>query len=293
MDRDRDDDRYDDPRRPVERGRRRDLLGSDRYDPPAGKFDPAEFDMPPDPPPSAAGRARGAADAAQAHSFFSHLDTNIQRILAGFGTLRDLVSDVRASLADAAARDAQRAEAEEARDKAIAARLIDPDALAAHSKAGARQGAAEAFLAAAAELKRQAEADTAARAALNDRFAADAADRRAHETRRRQWDRWWNGALAGFALLVPIAGGYGYYLGNGAGEASGYARARDEVAAASWANTTNGKLARRIDQASEQTIPAIAACPKDHGWKREKRDGAYWCFGANADAKSYSGWRLP
>src|SRR3546814_9018689 len=49
---------------------------------------------------AAAGRARGAADAAQAHSFFSHLDTNIQRILAGFGTLRDLVTDVRASLAD-------------------------------------------------------------------------------------------------------------------------------------------------------------------------------------------------
>src|SRR3546814_10074946 len=103
MDRDRDDD----PRRPGERGRGRDLLGSDRHDPPAGKFDPAEFDMPTDPPPSAAGRARGAADAAQAHSFFSHLDTNIQRILAGFGTLRDLVTDVRASLADAAARDAQ------------------------------------------------------------------------------------------------------------------------------------------------------------------------------------------
>lgn len=108
MERDRDDD----PRRPVERGRGRDLLGSDRHDPPAGKFDPAEFDMPADPPPSAVGRARGAADAAQAHSFFSHLDTNIQRILAGFGTLRDLVTDVRASLADAAARDAQRAEDE-------------------------------------------------------------------------------------------------------------------------------------------------------------------------------------
>src|SRR3546814_16633876 len=71
------------------------------------------------PPPSAAGRARGAADAAQAHSFFSHLDTNIQRILAGLGTLRDLVTDVRASLADAAARDAQRAEDEEARDTEI------------------------------------------------------------------------------------------------------------------------------------------------------------------------------
>ena len=297
MDRDRDDD----PRRLFEqarqlhdegRGRVRGR-GEDRTDPPAGKFDPAEFDMPPDPPPSAAGRARGAADAAQAHSFFSHLDTNIQRILAGFGTLRDLVSDVRASLADAAARDAQRAEAEEARDKAIAARLIDPDALAAHSKAGARQGAAEAFLAAAAELKRQAEADTAARAALNDRFAADAADRRAHETRRRQWNRWWNGALAGFALLVPIAGGYGYYLGNGAGEASGYARARDEVAAASWANTTNGKLARQLDQASEQTIPAIAACPEERGWHSEKANGRRWCYGFSSATKMTHGWVLP
>src|SRR3546814_13445610 len=86
---------------------------------------------------------------------------------------------------------------------------------------------------------------------LADRLAADTADRRAHEQRRRRWDRWGNGALAGFALLVPIAGGYGYYLGNGAGEAHGYARDRDETAAASWAHTTNGKLARRRDPASE------------------------------------------
>jgi hypothetical protein len=293
MDRDRDDDRYDDLRRPVERGRGRDLLGSDRHDPPAGKFDPAEFDMPPDPPPSAAGRARGAADAAQAHSFFSHLDTNIHRILAVLGSFRDLVTDVRASLADAAARDAQRAEDEEARDKAIAARLIDPAVLAARAEAGARHGAADGLAGAGEALRRRIDADTAAHAALADRFAADAADRRAHEQRRRRWDRWWNGALAGFALLVPLSLGYGYHLGNGAGETSGYARARDEVAAANWANTVNGKLARRIDQASEQTIPAIAACPKDHGWKREKRDGAYWCFGANPDAKTYSGWLLP
>ena len=297
MDRDRDDD----PRRLLEqarqlhdqgRGRVRGR-GEDRADPPAGKFDPAEFDMPTDPPPSAAGRARGAADAAQAHSFFSHLDTNIQRILAGFGTLRDLVTDVRASLADAAARDAQRAEDEEARDTAITARLVDPAVLAARAEAGARHGAADGLAGAGETLRRRIDADTAAHAALADRLAADAADRRAHEQRRRRWDRWWNSALAGFALLVPLSLGYGYHLGNGAGEAEGYARARDETAAASWANTANGKLARRIDQASEQTIPAIAACPKDHGWKREKRDGSYWCFGANPDAKTYSGWLLP
>src|SRR3546814_18561489 len=84
-------DRDDDPRRTVERGRGRDLLGSDRHDPPAGKSDPAEFDMPADPPPPAAGRARGAAAAATAHSFFSHLDTNIQSTLSFFGTLPYLV----------------------------------------------------------------------------------------------------------------------------------------------------------------------------------------------------------
>lgn len=288
MDRDRDG-----PPQSPERGRGRDLLGSVPTEPPAGAFDPAEFDMPPDPPPSAAGRARSAADAAQAHSFFSHLDTNIQRILAGFGTIRDLVADVRASLADAAARDAQRAEEEDARDKAIAARLVDPDALARHAEAGGRQGAREALSGAAGELKRQIEADTAARAALGDRFAADAADRRAHELRRRGRDRWWNGALAGFALLVPLSLGYGYHLGNGAGDAAGYARARDEVAAASWANTLNGKLARRIDQASEQTIPAIAGCPKENGWHSEKREGRRYCFATNTDRKPVSSWAMP
>src|SRR3546814_1634725 len=57
--------------------------GEDRSDPPASKFDPAEFDMPADPPPSAAGRARGAADAAQAHSFFSRLDTRSEERRGG------------------------------------------------------------------------------------------------------------------------------------------------------------------------------------------------------------------
>ena len=75
-----DRDREDDPRHLLEQarqlhesGRGRGMArGGGRTDPPAGKFDPAEFDTPPDPPPSAAGRARDAADAAQAHSFFSH-----------------------------------------------------------------------------------------------------------------------------------------------------------------------------------------------------------------------------
>src|SRR3546814_10374723 len=96
-----------------------------------------------------------------------------------------------------------------ARDTAIAARLVDPAVLAARAEAGARHGAADGLAGAGETLRRRIDADTAAHAALNDRLAADAADRRAHELRRRRWDRWWNGALAGFALLVPVALGYG------------------------------------------------------------------------------------
>jgi hypothetical protein len=136
-------------------------------------------------------------------------------------------------------------------------------------------------------LRRRIDADTAAHAALNDRLAADAADRRVHELRRRRWDRWWNGALAGFALLVPVALGYGYHLGNGAGEASGYARARDEVAAASWANTVNGKLARQLDQTSTSTIPLIANC-SGKGWSKTKQDGQRVCYAAPT-----TGWYRP
>ena len=281
MDRDRDE-----PRRMPGRNR-----GEDRSDPVSGKFDPAEFDALPAPSPAA--RARGDADAAQAFSMFSAIDTGIQRLLANFGMIRDLVADVRASVADNAARDAQRAVEEAARDKAIAARLIDPAALGAHARAGARQGAADAFMAAADELKRQSEADTAVRAALNDRFTADAADRRAYETRRRRQDNWRNGALAGFALLVPISLGYGYHLGEDVGDASAYARSRDEVAAASWANTPNGKLARQLDQASQLTIPDIAGCPKGNGWHSEKRQGVRYCFATNEDRKSVTGWPMP
>jgi hypothetical protein len=240
MDRDRDE-----PRRLQSRGGGRDR-GEDRDDPPPAKFDPAEWDQPTDPPPapSPAARARGEADAAHAYSLFSGIDTGIQRLLANFGLIRDLVSDVRSSVADAAASAAQRAEAEEARDRAIAARLVDPDALERRAEAGGRQGAREALSSTVTEVRRQIDADAAARDLLTRQMANDAVDRRAHEMRRRRQDRWWNGAVAAFALLVPVALGYGYHLGNGAGEASGYARARDEVAAASWANTPNGKLAR-------------------------------------------------
>ena len=290
MDRDRDE-----PDRMPERGRERDRGGS-RMDPPStGKFNMSDWDAPTDPvpAPSPAARTRGDADSAQAFSLFSAIDTGIQRILANFGMIRDVVADARASVAEAAADAAKRAEEQEIRDKAIQARLIDPERLGAYGAAGAKAGVKEAIGETVADLKRRIDADAGARELLSKQMTADQADRRAHDARRRQQDGWWYGALAGAVLLVPIAGGYGYYLGSDAGEASAYARTRDETAAASWANTPNGKLARQLDHASEQTIPAIAGCPKDHGWHSEKANGRRWCYGTSKTAKMISGWALP
>lgn len=293
MSRDRDDDRDDLPPRndlPPRDGRRR-LLG-DRWEDPA-PFDPAEFDTPADPPLTPARIAQGQADEAQAHSFFSHLSGDVQRILAGMGGFRELVADIRARLADAAAREAKRAEAEAERDKLIASRLIDPERLGAYAAAGAKQGVTEAIGVTAQDLKRQLTADAAARDLVLKQMAFDQAERRADELRRRKRDTIRNWAILAVAVLIPAGFIYGYHLGENTGTAASYARSRDEVAAASWANTPNGKIARQIDQASQQTLPDIANCPEENGWETIKQHGRVYCYGSGAKAKKTTGWIIP
>jgi hypothetical protein len=78
---------------------------------------------------------------------------------------------------------------------------------------------------------------------------------------------------------VLIAGGLGYMLGERAGQATGqaagYQDARDEKAAASWANTPSGKLAFAMDQ--NGSLAMLAAC-NNKGWQVEKRQGSRICF---------------
>lgn len=294
MDRSRGGD--DDRNSLLDLGRGSNLMGTGNDDPGPTSIpdlDAADWNDTPDPSPSAADRARSEADAAQAHSFFSHLSGDIQRILGGIAGFRELGADIRARLADAAARDAERAAEEARRDKQIADRLIDPKQLAAYAAEGAKQGVTNALAATVDDLKRQIATEAGGRNVLLDQIKADQANRRAHEVRRRKHDTIRNGVTLGITLLVPVAFGVGTYIGNGTGNDSGYARARDEVAAASWANTPNGKLARQLDQASEQTIPDIAACPKGNGWRSEKRDGRRYCFASNTDRKPITGWAMP
>ena len=284
MDRDRDEDE----RRLIPRGRKRGLPGPDRDDPPADKFDPAEFDTPPEQPPSPVDRTRSAADFAQFFKLVSALETGMQRILVNFGMFRDLAADSRASVTEAAAQAAKHAKEQADRDKAIIDRLIDPERLGAYAATGAKAGVNEAIGDTVARLERRIDADVEAHERLSRQMAADQADRRDHELRRRRHDTVRNGITLGIALLIPTAFGLGTYIGHGTGEDAAYARARDEVAAASWANTANGKLARKIDQASTATLPMIADC-SGTGWIKDKHNGQRVCFGGTGG----TGWYRP
>ena len=256
------------------------------------EFDLSDFDGPPD-RPTAAKQTRAEADAANAGRLLSHIRADVRQLAGAVANFEAVGADLRAMLAEASARDADRAEHETARDERLAKRLIDPDQLAARAESGASNGVRNAIGTTANDLHRRIAADATAREKLLDQFKADQADRQAHEARRYRHDTLRNGAILAIALLIPVAFGYGYRLGDNAGIASGYASARDEVAAASWANTPNGKLAREIDQASADTIPDIAACPKGNGWHSEKRKGQRYCFAMNTDRKSITGWAMP
>ena len=291
MDRDRDDDRNED-RRPIPRGRG--IPGPSRDDRAGDKFDPAEFETPPAaPPPTTADRMRSTADFAQFFKLISALETGMQRILSNFGMVRDVLADSRASAAEAAAVVAKHAEDQAARDKVITDRLIDPKQLGAYAAAGAKAGVKEVIGDTVTRLERRIDADEGARELLSKQMAADQVERRAYDTRRHLHDRLRNAAMLGLALLIPVSFGLGVYFDHQPAEAEGYDRARDEVAASSWANTPNGKLARQIDQASQVTIPDIARCRSQNNWHSEKREGVRYCFPSNPDGKPVTGWPMP
>ena len=278
-------------------------------------YDPSDFDDPPEPQPTPAELARAQADAANAGRLMSNILSTNRQILASVSGLDAIAADLRAMMADGDARAAERAEHEAARDQRITDRLIDPEQLAGSAANGARAGMVEVLTKPVTALMAKITAEAEKRDALahqletshaehlahlkverTERLAEEARGRatwQAEEARRRKHDRYRNIAIWCSALVAIGGFAGGYELGHAAGDDVGYARASDEVAAANWANTDNGKIARAIDRVSQDTLPAIANCSKDRGWKREKRQGVRYCFGANTDAKPYTGWPLP
>jgi len=102
----------------------------------------------------------------------------------------------------------------------------------------------------------------------------------------------WLGSTA--LLIVLAASGAGYILGHNTGldqgQTEGYQAARDEKAAASWANTPAGQRAYALDQLG--SLDLVSQC-MGHDWQRTTQNGKRVCF-PQADAKGeMAGWYIP
>ncbi|NHO43332.1 replication protein [Acetobacter fabarum] len=102
----------------------------------------------------------------------------------------------------------------------------------------------------------------------------------------------WAGLTAFLIVLVAFGGGYffGHWSGWDTGHADGYQKARNQEAAASWANTPAGQRAYALDQLG--SLDLVSQC-MGHDWQRSTQNGKRVCF-PQADAKgNMAGWYLP
>jgi len=102
----------------------------------------------------------------------------------------------------------------------------------------------------------------------------------------------WTGLTAFLIVLVAFGGGYffGQRSGWDTGHADGYQKARNQEAAASWANTPAGQRAYDLDR--QGNLDLLTMC-HGNGWTTERRKSGTVCF-PNADAKgNVTGWYLP
>lgn len=102
----------------------------------------------------------------------------------------------------------------------------------------------------------------------------------------------WTGLTAFLIVLGAFGGGYffGQRAGWDTGHADGYQKARNQEAAASWANTPAGQRAYSLDR--QGNLDLLTMC-RGNGWTTERRKGGTVCF-PNADAKgNVTGWYLP
>lgn len=133
-------------------------------------------------------------------------------------------------------------------------------------------------------------ASTAAQAAKRTEAAATAA-REVALAGARSWTAYAACIVAGTVL---VAGVIGYVLGEQAGQATGqaagYRAARDEQAAASWANTPAGRTALALDRAG--SLSMLAQCT-NQGWTAETIHGRRICVVRALKDGSIYGWTLP
>jgi hypothetical protein len=119
---------------------------------------------------------------------------------------------------------------------------------------------------------------------------AETAQRVADSTAHKQQAQWIVTAVAVITLTFAGSWWYAFRMGSDAGYnlgyGTGYSEAKDEKAAAAWANTPEGRLAYRFAQAG--SLANLAKCDKP-GWKIEKGI----CYPTATSDGRIHGWRLP
>ena len=105
--------------------------------------------------------------------------------------------------------------------------------------------------------------------------------------------RMWQWAAGCIVVASMCFGGFGWYMhstgsssGYALGYGTGYNEAKDEKAAAAWANTPEGKLAYRFAQSGE--LQRLARC-SGKGWTVEKGN----CYPQPVPKEGTYGWKLP
>jgi hypothetical protein len=112
----------------------------------------------------------------------------------------------------------------------------------------------------------------------------------AQNTSAKQMWQWASACIATAFLCLSLFGWYmhssGKDSGYQAGYGAGYMEAKDEKAAAAWANTPEGRLAYRFAQTGE--LPQLARC-NGKGWQIKKNV----CYPHPVPDEGTYGWRLP
>jgi hypothetical protein len=117
---------------------------------------------------------------------------------------------------------------------------------------------------------------------------ARAAQTVAHCTACKAWLQWLGGAAVAGMLLIGGSFYWGYDIGN----AQGYARALDVKTASSWAVSSEGQAAYKLDQDGD--LRSLVRCDHD-GWTVQRsQDGKHkLCIVHPAGDGFVSGWYVP
>lgn len=107
----------------------------------------------------------------------------------------------------------------------------------------------------------------------------------AHQVSGKRMFQWGAGAVAVAFICLALTAWLAYTGGVDKGKATGYEQAREEKAAASWANTPQGKQAYHLAQGG--SLDALVKCDRP-GWEQQKGS----CFPKKASDGKVYGWYL-